>query len=78
MTLRLRVLKVAEADLAEASDWYGSQDETLRYEFIAAVGSAISRIRANPDFRALASGRLFYLENGLAVEEYEGFPQYLR
>lgn len=49
MTLRLRVLKVAEQDLAEAADWYASQDKKLRLDFVAAVDVAISKISAKPE-----------------------------
>ena len=48
MKYRLKVRPEAEADLAEARDWYNKQRPGLGKEFLAAVRQTIHRVRRSP------------------------------
>lgn len=47
--MTVRVLAVAEAELAEAVAWYNDQSEGLGFEFAAEVRQALTRIVENPE-----------------------------
>lgn len=46
--MELIVRPEAEQDLAEASDWYGERESTLRAKFVAKVEATLERIQEHP------------------------------
>ena len=46
--MELIVRPEAEQDLAEASDWYGERESTLRAKFVANVEATLERIQEHP------------------------------
>lgn len=45
----IRFTPEADAELAEAREWYAHQHEDLDLEFMQSIDEALSRILANPD-----------------------------
>jgi len=50
---RLRVRKLAKAEIAAACDWYLQHSSTAARQFIEAVDDAIAQIEAAPERRPL-------------------------
>ncbi|MEP6667829.1 MAG: type II toxin-antitoxin system RelE/ParE family toxin [Chthoniobacter sp.] len=48
MSFRVILRPEAEVDIADAADWYESQQSGLGGEFVAAVSQAIDGLSANP------------------------------
>ena len=49
----IRFTPAADAELAEASQWYAHQREDLDIEFMESIDDALSRIVGNPNFYPL-------------------------
>lgn len=56
--MMIRFTPEADADLAEACQWYARQREDLDLEFMGRIDEASSRIRRNPQSYPIAYGSL--------------------
>ncbi len=55
---RLRVRKLAKAEIAAACDWYLQHSSAAARQFIEAVNDAIAQIEAAPEQYSVIRGRL--------------------
>jgi plasmid stabilization system protein ParE len=58
MNRKLNLRPLAEAELAEAVDWYETRGKGLGAEFVRAVDAAMATIQRNPDQYQIIKGHI--------------------